>query len=56
VTDIYYPKFLVTQEVFDAAPPEERAKYNYVVDEQLLEVPEYICLPPMEKTHVQDSS
>ncbi|WP_158658207.1 hypothetical protein [Agarilytica rhodophyticola] len=52
--DKYYPRFLVTQEIFDAASPEERAKYNYVVDERLLEMPEHIPPSPVETTHVQD--
>lgn len=56
MTDKYYPKFLVTQKVFDAASPEERAKYNYVVDEQVLDMPEHISPSPMETTNERDLS
>lgn len=45
---MYMPRFLVTQEVYDAASPSERQKYNYVVDERLLSLPQYFNIPDFE--------
>lgn len=42
---MYMPRFLVTQEVYDAASPGERQKYNYVVDERIHIIPESFCAP-----------
>ena len=42
---MYMPRFLVTQEVYDAASLSERQKYNYVVDEQLLSLPKNFNIP-----------
>lgn len=42
----HIPKFYVTQEVFDAATPEEREKRNYVVDtEETISLPRSFNLP-----------
>jgi len=41
----YYPKFLVTQSDYDAATPEKRSRYNYVVDETVLEPPQHFSIP-----------
>jgi hypothetical protein len=42
---MYMPRFLVTQEVFDAASTSERQKYNYVVDERTHSLPKNFSLP-----------
>jgi len=39
------PRFLVTQEEFDKATPEETNKFDYVVDEDLMEPPKTYSLP-----------
>lgn len=42
----YRPHFQVTQAEYDAASPEERAKFNYkVVDDTPLDVPESFNIP-----------
>lgn len=42
----YHPHFEVTQEVYDKATPEERAKFNYkVVDDTPLELPKSFNIP-----------
>jgi hypothetical protein len=42
----YYPKFLVTQEEYDRATPEERTQYNYsVVDDKPIELPPTFNIP-----------
>lgn len=45
---MYMPRFLVTQEVYDAASPSERQKYNYVVDEEILTLPKTFNIPIQE--------
>lgn len=45
---MYMPRFLVTQEVYDAASLSERQKYNYVVDEQLHSLPKFFNIPKQE--------
>lgn len=41
---MYKPRFLVTQEVFDAASAEEREKFNYVVvPDEPLPLPAHVC-------------
>lgn len=41
---MYKPRFLVTQKMYDAATPDEKKKYNYVVvPDEPLPVPGHIC-------------
>jgi hypothetical protein len=42
---VYMPRFLVTQEEYDKASPEEREKFNYVVDETPLTPPKTYSIP-----------
>lgn len=42
---MYIPRFLVTQEVYDAASLSERQKYNYEVNEKILSLPEGFNMP-----------
>lgn len=46
---MYIPRFLVTQEVYDNASPSERQKYNYVVDERILNLPKAFNIPVQER-------
>ena len=39
------PRFLVTKEVYDNASPNEREKFNYVVDEEVLTLPKTFHIP-----------
>ncbi len=59
---MYMPRFLVTQEVYDAASPGERQKYNYVVDERQhslsdwFNIPEDMKLLPLDNAGGADKS
>jgi hypothetical protein len=41
----YMPRFLVTQKEYDCASPEERKKFNYVVDDTALNCPKVFSVP-----------
>ena len=46
---MYMPRFLVTQEVYNAASTGERQKYNYVVDERVHSLPKNFSLPNQQE-------
>lgn len=52
---MYMPRFLVTQDVYDNASLSERQKYNYVVDERLLSLPQYFNIPDFERKIVNEN-
>jgi hypothetical protein len=47
---MYKPRFLVTQEEYDAASEHEREKYNYfVVPDEPIPLPAHICCTQHER-------
>lgn len=47
---MYKPRFLVTQEQYNAASADEREKYNYVVvPDEPIPLPKNFCLPQQER-------
>ena len=46
VAKSYRPKLFVTKEQYDKASPQERAQFNYVVEEEaILELPKSFNMP-----------
>lgn len=46
----YKPRFLVTQEQYNAASESERERYNYfVVSDEAIPLPKNFCLPQQEQ-------
>lgn len=51
------PRFMVTQEVYDAASAEERLRFNYlVVLDEPIPLPTYFCHPKHERDQERDSA
>lgn len=47
---MFRPRFMVTQEVYDAASAEERLRYNYlVVPDEPIPLPANFCCPHQER-------
>lgn len=52
---MYKPRFLVTQEQYNAASADERERFNYVVvPDAPIPLPKNFCLPQQERDNAEN--
>jgi hypothetical protein len=52
---MFRPRFMVTQEIYDAASAEERLRYNYlVVPDEPIPLPANFCCPHQERDSAEN--